>query len=145
MSVLDLYPTLLSGPQSAFNATGTAFTGDKVALDVNVLGGVLTGEFVQTGLNVAIKVSTFTVGDVEQSLPATALSGRNSMVITNLDPVETLYIGPTGVTADRVIGTTAGHEINAGEAFNIDIQDDITLYGIVESGKSILVKVTEVA
>ena len=100
---------------------------------------------VPAGLHVAIKITTMLVGDTQSALPATPLSQRNAMVVTNLDLTEILYVGPTGVTADAVVGTTSGHEVNPGEGFQLDIQDDIILYGIAPTGKTIKVKVTELA
>ena len=147
MSKVDTYPTKSSGPPEARQVTGTDITGDKHALDV-VIGNPsldVTGEFTPTGLMVEIKITTLDVGDTESALPATALSGRNSIVVHNTDLVETLYVGPTGVTADNVVGTTSGHEIGPRETFALDIQDDIVLYGIAPTGKTIRVKVTEVA
>lgn len=104
-----------------------------------------TGTFSLTGLNNAIKVTTMQVTDTETALPVVALTNRNSIIIHNTDTVETLYIGATGVTANRTLGTNAGLEVNAQSYFNIDITEDIILYGIVESGKTIVVKITEVS
>jgi len=67
------------------------------------------------------------------------------MVVHNKSTDEILYVGPSNVTADNVVGTTSGHEIFPGETFAIDIQDDIILYGRAETGKTIRVKITEVA
>ena len=104
-----------------------------------------TGTFSLTGLNNALRVTTMNVGDTETALPATALSNRNSIIIHNTDTTNTLYIGPTGVTADQALGTTAGLEVGPQSYFNIDITEDIVLYGIAETGNTLLVKVTEVA
>lgn len=113
-------------------------------LRVGIVGSV-TGEFTTSGLSQTIKVTTLDVGDTESALPATALAERNSMLILNTSTTDTLYIGPTGVTADSVVGTTSGHEIAPENSFAIDITDGITLFGIAETGKTIRVKVTELA
>ena len=47
------------------------------------------------------------VGDTETALPVSPLSDRNAISIANLSTTETLYIGNTGVVADRSIGITA--------------------------------------
>lgn len=124
--------------------TSTNVSG-KQGLDVNVIAGAMTGEFTQTGLRTAIKITTMTVGDVATPIPAVPLTGRNSLVVTNYHATEILYVGPSNVTANRVVGTTSGHEVNPGEGFNLDIQDDIILYGRAEAGETILIKVTELA
>lgn len=147
MSKIDLYPNLKSAPSQAKVATGTAITGDKFALDVSIAGstGTISGEFTPTGLHTAILVTTLDVPDTAVPLPTTAYTGRNSMVVHNKSATDTLYVGPATVTADNVIGTTSGHEVGPGETFAIDIQDDIILYGRAETGKTIRVKITEVA
>lgn len=120
----------------------TTVSGDLTAVRVD---GAFSGNFIPSGLKTAIKTSTFYVTDVAAPIPGVALLGRNSLTITNLDMSETLYVGPSTVTADRVVGTTSGHEVGPGEGFNIDITDAVILYGIAETGKTILVKATEVA
>lgn len=97
------------------------------------------------GLTVSIKTTTMTVTDVATALPAVPLVNRNAMSVVNLDAAEVLYIGNATVTANRVIGTTAGWEIPAQEGFNLDVTDSIVIYGIAEAGKTILVKILEIA
>jgi hypothetical protein len=102
-------------------------------------------ETITSGLTGAIKMTTLSVGDVALPLPATPLTSRKSLVINNLDQDETLYIGDSGVTADRVIGTTAGQEVGPGESIQIDAGPTLLVYGRVETGKSIIVKVMEIS
>ncbi len=103
------------------------------------------GEFSPTGLKTDLLTTTMSVGTTPVKLPATALVGRNSIELHNLDLSLTLYVGKTSsVTADAIIGTTSGKEIDAGSFWSLDITPDIDLYGVVASG-SILLKVTEVA
>lgn len=125
--------------------TGTPVDG-KIGLDVNILAGSITGEFHQTGLNVAGKNTTMYVTDTATKLPAVALSLRNSMGVTNLSPTATLYLGfSTAVTADRAVGNNAGWEVGPNEGFQLDIRDNIPLYGIAETGQTILIKIMELA
>lgn len=106
--------------------------------------GDLSGEFSSSGLKVAMRVTTMNVTSTATPIPATALTGRNSIAIENFSN-ETIYVNQTAlVTADRALGTTAGHEIPAGNGFNLDITDDIILHAIVATGPA-LVKVTELA
>lgn len=124
----------------------TTTVGPDVGLDVNILGGTLTGEFVQAGLFNAGKITTMDVGSTAVAIPTTALSGRNSISVTNLSETDILYIGfNSSVTADRVNGITAGWEIGPREGFNLDIQDDIPIYGITEIGVTVKIKVMELA
>lgn len=99
-----------------------------------------------SGLYNAMLVTTLNVVDVAAPIPSSALADRNSITITNLSATDTIYISSSPlVTADRVVGTTSGHEIGPLESFNINITDAIILYAISESGKTILTKVMEVA
>lgn len=124
----------------------TTSVGGDVGLDVNLIGGVVSGTFSPTGLKVAFKVTTADITDTASQLPLTPLTGRNSMVIHNLSSTDTLFIGPSSsVTADRVLGTTSGHEVFPGETFAIDITNAVILYGIAPAGKTIRVKISEVA
>lgn len=96
-----------------------------------------------SGLQNDFRTTTMLIGDVAASIPATPLSDRNSLSIANLDLAETLYIGDSNVTADRVVGITSGWEVGPGETLNFDVKDTIIIYGRAESGKSIMVKVLE--
>lgn len=99
-----------------------------------------------SGLFKAMRVTTLNVVDVAAAIPPTPLSERNSITISNLSPTDTIYISSSSsVTADRVDGTTSGHEIGALESFNINITDAIVLYAISATGKTVKIKVMEVA
>lgn len=136
------------GKSDPYVALGPLGTYDYKKLLVDGDGNLLTsatGEFSLTGLSVAIKTTTMNVGDTATAIPATPLTGRNSITIVNYSTTEILYIGNITVTADRVVGITSGYEVNPGEGFNLDITEDIVLYGRAETGQTILIKVTEVA
>lgn len=110
---------------------------------VRILGSI-TGEFSSTGLKVSMRVTTMNVTSVAAPIPAVALTGRNSITIENFSN-EIVYVNQTAlVTADRVIGTTSGHEIPPGNGFNLDITEAIVLHAICATGPA-LVKVTELA
>jgi hypothetical protein len=86
------------------------------------------------------------VTDTATLLPAAALADRNAISIVNLSGADTLYIGEAAtVTADRALGVTAGWEVGPGESFNVDITDDIAIYGVAEAGKTITIKVLEIS
>jgi hypothetical protein len=142
MSKVDLYPTSKSSPSLAQVQTGTTFTGDKVAADVNVLNNI---DVQFSGLNIAMKITTMEVTDVAGKIPATPLAQRNAIAVTNLDAVETIYVGPSTVTAGRSLGTTAGWEIGPSETFNVDITENIELWAVADTGATVKVKVLELA
>ena len=103
-----------------------------------------TGTFTASGLFTDIRTTTLDVSTTAIKLPASPLADRNSLEIHNLGS-STLYIGKDNtVTADAVIGTTSGKEIDGGSFWSIDITEDIELYGIVASG-TVRIKVTEVS
>lgn len=148
MSKIDTYPQINSSPRDAQVVTGTTFNAEKkVGMDVNVLNQLdVTGEFTVSGLKVSFRNTTMDVTSTAVALPATPLTNRNTITIQNKSLTDTLYIGPDNlVTADSVLGTTSGMEIGPGESWSIDITDQVVLYGIVETGKTIRIKVTEAA
>jgi hypothetical protein len=148
-----------SCPAPVFNMPDPSFTDiDQLALndrqkyahDLDDDGKVIVktsakGTFKPTGLNSAMRITTMSVGDTEVKLPAAALSNRNSMMIQNKDSAETLYVGPTGVTADTVMGTSSGWEVDPSGFLAFDITDGIDVFAIAPSGKTITVKVMEIA
>lgn len=128
----------------------TLFTGTTVGpdtgLDVNVIGGTITGELTVSGLRTAGRTTTMDIPDSAIPIPAAPLTSRNSLSLTNLSPTETIYIGfSTSVTADNVLGTTSGWEVGPNEGFNLDVTDSIIIYAIAETGKTVRVKVLELA
>ena len=142
MSKVDLYPNSKSPPSQAQVQTGTAFSGNKVAADVNVMNDI---GVTFSGLALAMKVTTMHVTDIANQIPATPLAKRNAIAITNLDSVNTIYLGPSTVTTGRTLGTTCGWEVGPNETFNVDITDGIEIYAIADSGVTVLTKVLELA
>lgn len=111
-------------------------------VNVTIPGGIAT---FPAGLSKDYRVTTMIISDTATPIPAVPLTDRNAISITNLDGINTLYIGKITVTPDRAIGTTAGWETGAGESFNVDITDTIIIYGVAPVGQTILVKVLEIA
>jgi hypothetical protein len=104
-----------------------------------------TGTYTPTGLKTGLKITTMEITDVATPIPLAAFNQRNSISIYNKDSVNTVYVGPSNVTADTVIGTTSGWEMDAGSYLNFDITDSIIIYAICESGKTAIIKVLEIA
>lgn len=125
--------------------TGTDIVGDKRALDVAIQNSI-SGEVTPSGLRISMRVTTLLVGTTATPLPATPLSGRNSMKVTNHSASQILYLsGDPLMTADRVVGTTSGDELPPGESFAIDIKDTIILYGRYAAIETQPTKVMELA
>ena len=114
----------------------------NVARNVTFSGGISA---VPSGLRNGLRITTMDVGDTQTALPVSPLSDRNAISIVNLSTTDTLYIGNTGVVADRSIGITAGWEIGPQETYNTDIKDTIIIYGIAAAGKTIRVKIQEIS
>ena len=74
-----------------------------------------------------ILASTTSVTTTATAIPATALSGRRSMVIHNNGTV-TVFLGSSAVT------TSNGLPLAAAEKQGLDLDDGVVLYGIVASG-----------
>lgn len=103
------------------------------------------GTFKFSGLSIGTRITTMDVGDTPVAIPATPYADRNAMSVSNTSQVDTLYIGNVDVTADTEIGTTSGWECGPNENFNCDISDAVVLYAVAPTGKTIRIKVMEIA
>ena len=109
-----------------------------------------SGEFSSSGVKIGWRNTTVLVTDVASELPI--FDNRNGSSIHNKSENETLYLGPDNtVTADTVVGTTSGMEVSPKNRANFDIKDKdddanpIKIWAIAPTGKTILVKITELA
>lgn len=135
-------------PSDIHVALGPLGIFDYQKLRINASGELITratGEFTMSGLRTAMRTTTMDVSDVTVAIPAIPLLERNAISINNLSTTDKLYIGNTDVTADTVNGTTSGWEIGPGENMNLDITEEIVIYGRAETGKSVKLKVFEIA
>lgn len=73
-----------------------------------------------------------TVGNTATTIPATALRGREFVVIKNLHATATIYIGSSTVTADEA--ATGGDPLLPAERVYMEFSSDVIVYGIVASG-----------
>jgi hypothetical protein len=117
---------------------------DELVQELRVTTDSVSGTFSPTGLTKGLLVTTMTITDVATKIPLSALLERNAVSIQNKG-AEILYLGNSNVTADSVEGTTSGWEIYAGSYMGFDITDAIDIYGICETGKSVLIKILELA
>lgn len=113
----------------------------EVASLINVLEDLT---FSVQGMN-AFKTTCMEVTDTAIKLPAIAFNNRKSMSVYILSG-GTLYHGPSSsVTADNAIGNTAGIPAAISTSFNVDFAGDVDVYGIAETGETILIKIVEYA
>jgi len=113
--------------------------------DGNVIVRTSTkGEIRPAGLTKDFKVTTMTVNDIVTAIPLTPLVDRNAISIHNKG-TETVFIGKIDVTPDSVNGFTSGWELDGGSYLNFDITESIVLYGICQVGKSVQLKILELA
>ena len=110
---------------------------DEVAVRTLIAGGGVT----DAGFTEVLKINTIEVDTSAQELTA-GESVTQLLSIFNTSETETLYYGDANtVTADRVLGTTAGWEIGPLETENLPIAYGKSLWLI--STDTIVVKVRE--
>jgi hypothetical protein len=115
----------------------------KVAVDLEQTSAIpVTGEFNYSGLRVRLKITNTTVTDVVSAIPLVALDNRNSIIIENRSSTDSFFIGEITVTSS---GINQGWEITPSSIFSTDITNDIVLYVIADTGKSVDVKIMELA
>lgn len=102
----------------------------------------LSGTFSMSGLRKRLKMTNMTVGDSAIAIPAVALSQRNSIIVENRDSVESVFIGEADVTAS---GAFEGWQLSPTSFYSTDITDAIVLYAIAPAGKSVVIKIMELA
>ena len=90
-------------------------------------------------------ITTVSVTSTAAKFPATPLTDRVSLSVRNKGAF-TVYFGPAvSVTADTVVGTTSGGEIDANGELNIDLDASEDIFFITESGETAIIKITEIA
>lgn len=88
---------------------------------------------------------TLQVTDTASKIPNTPRENRNTLAIQNFSTTDTIYIGTSSsVTAGRNIGsTTDGWEIGPLETWNDLVTEDVDIWAITDTGKTVLIKVLE--
>lgn len=117
---------------------------------VRVIAEIAGGSVAPAGLRNGLRVTTMTVDDTITQIPSSPYiapngEGRNALSIHNMSDTDKLYVGDDDVTADRVNGTTSGWEIPKNGYLNFDVTKDVLLYARCESGKSVQIKIMEIA
>lgn len=113
--------------------TGTA-SGSKFGMDVNILGGTITGELNPVGLKNLFSSSGMIVGPTPVMLPS--VSGQNSMSVRvwGANPV---YFGNSSVAAS-ITATYPGYPKIQYEEVVIDLQKSASapVYAVCDAGAS---------
>lgn len=108
--------------------------GPDTGIDVNVIGGVVSGTFEQTGLKNALKTSQMVINSTTPTaIPPVAQTNRNGISVRNLGP-DAVWIAGSITDTPGLGGSTYPKFVN--EEFVIDITDSITFYACVETGKT---------
>lgn len=120
---------------------GVTAVGGQNGLDVNIIGGVVSGTFSPTGLTIGMATTLITITDVATPIPGSPLTNRNGLSARVMG-TNTVYFGNSSVDS------ASGYPKFQFEEITIDIRSmtsNTELYGICESGKTCDVRVFEVA
>ena len=79
------------------------------------------------GINSAIKPTAVTVGATATAIPATARKGRKSILVKNVGDAS-VYFG------DDTVTTANGYPVAANGILELDLGENVVLYGIVATG-----------
>jgi len=128
-SPISAYNTDRTGAAAPKDITKTDVPGNKVALDVAIKEGNVSGTFTPSGLSKEGKITIVTLNSLTwTALPAVALVDRNGMGIQNDTGIQIKLgydIGEAGYV---------GWNVNANGEFFIDITDAVIIYGKSASG-----------
>lgn len=140
MSRVDLYPNKNSPPSQAEIQTGTV-VGTKVAADVNIVAGIVSGTFEPSGLRTNLRVSVHMVTDVPSLITPTPLADRNAVSI-RVWGQNTVYFGD-----NPLITSSAGYPKTTLEEFALDIKDtvNVEVWAVCEPGKTSELRIMEIA
>jgi hypothetical protein len=137
--VISAYNTDQTGADAPKDITKTDVSGNKVALDVAIKEGSVSGEFTQSGLTIGGLVTEVTLNSATwTALPATALTDRNGMGIQNDSAIQ-IKVG-----FDNTEPGFVGWNVNPNGEFFVDITDSVIIYAKSASGTP-TVTVMEVA
>lgn len=110
--------------------------GPKIGLDANIIGGVVSGTFQPTGLQVAGKTTMLSIdSSAWYAAPVTPLTGRNNIEIQNpsTSTSDMLWV------YDNTVGATVGFHVTPGSSRSIAIKGSIPVYVRMVSGAATVV------
>lgn len=123
------------------NLITATIVGPDVGLDVNVIGGTLTGEFQFSGLSTGLDTQAVFVSDVAVKVPAVPLVNRNGLSVRVLTQNITVYFGNSGVTPVN------GYPKFYREEIILDIKDNtaVDLWAVCDTGVTGQLRIIELA
>ena len=142
--LLSLAGSAFSAPSSwiQLNTGKERYMSEQFPLPVSLyVGGapVTSGApmyIILTPLNTSVTVYSQSITTTAVAVPTTALSGRRSLTIYNVDPSNYVYVGPNASTL-----TTNGYPIAPSGAVSFDASDGLIFYGV--SAGTVPVRVLE--
>src|SRR5574343_2080928 len=122
------------------NKVTTTAIGADVALDVNLVGGIVSGTFTPTGLNNGIKTSKLVITDVPTKVTPSPLINRNGLSV-RVWGNSVVYFGE-----NNLISSTTAYPKRPFEEIILDIQEDSTveLWAVCASGESSEIRIIEI-
>lgn len=120
------------------------FTGTDVnakhGLDVNVIGGVVSGEFTSSGLGKGLRSQRIIVTDQPTKVPLIPLADRNGMSI-RIWGSNFVYFGNSDVTVNE------GYPKRQYEEIVLDVKDNaaVELYAVCDPGLTCELRIMELA
>lgn len=112
--------------------------GSDYGLDVNIIGGVVSGNFTSSGLTTGLQSYVVTVTDSPTAIPV--ISGQNGVSI-RVWGASTVYFGNSSV------GSNNGYPKKQYEEIVLDIKDvtAVRIYGVCSAGQTCDVRVLAIA
>lgn len=104
-----------------------------------LIAGSFSSSF--SGLKIRMKITNTTITDVASMLPSLSLTARNSIIIENKG-ADSIFLGESDVTAS---GVKEGWELLPTAFFSTDVTDAIAIYAIAPAGKTVNIKIMELA
>ena len=120
--------------------TTTTTVGSQVGLDVNLVGGVVSGNFSQSGLMNGMRTTSIIITDTPSPIPLIPLLNRNTLS-ARVWGSATVYFGNSSVNALN------GYPKKQYEEISMDVKDNaaVELYAVCDTGMTCEVRVIELA
>lgn len=120
------------------NLLTSTTVGPDVGLDVNIIGGSVTGTFTATGFSDGIRSRSVTVTDSPTKVPASPLSGRDTIAV-RVWGAEKVFFGGSDVTVAN------GYPKFQYEEIISDSTNALDLWAVCETGQTSEVRIIELA
>lgn len=120
--------------------TATA-VGPQTGLDVNLIGGIVSGTFTPTGLGTGLQFTKVTVTSTPTKVTPSPLANRNGITIRNWGD-KTVYFG-----ADSSVSSATGYPKMTKEEIALDIrgESNVELWVVCAAGDTSEIRIFEVA